>query len=109
MTYILALDQGTTSSRAIVFDRSGTIVKIAQKEFRFLRQCMAKKEIVLGDARLMLEQEQPKQFDLLAVAINTGTKFVEGDFLAFCDDSEEAAHAFASATPSTNYATPHSA
>ena len=34
MTYILALDQGTTSSRAIVFDRGGTIVKIAQKEFR---------------------------------------------------------------------------
>lgn len=33
MKYILALDQGTTSSRAIVFDHSGTIVSIAQKEF----------------------------------------------------------------------------
>ena len=31
--YILALDQGTTSSRAIVFDHSGTIVAVAQKEF----------------------------------------------------------------------------
>ncbi|MFA6962857.1 MAG: glycerol kinase GlpK [Opitutaceae bacterium] len=31
--YILALDQGTTSSRAIVFDHAGTIVSIAQKEF----------------------------------------------------------------------------
>jgi glycerol kinase len=31
--YILSLDQGTTSSRAIVFDREGTIVSIAQKEF----------------------------------------------------------------------------
>ena len=31
--YILALDQGTTSSRAILFDRTGKIVKIAQKEF----------------------------------------------------------------------------
>jgi glycerol kinase len=31
--YILALDQGTTSSRAIVFDKKGTIVSIAQKEF----------------------------------------------------------------------------
>ncbi|MBQ3004470.1 MAG: glycerol kinase GlpK [Clostridia bacterium] len=31
--YILALDQGTTSSRAIVFDRSGNIVSKAQKEF----------------------------------------------------------------------------
>jgi glycerol kinase len=32
-TYILALDQGTTSSRAILFDHSGSIVSVAQKEF----------------------------------------------------------------------------
>ncbi len=32
--YILALDQGTTSSRAILFDKSGSIVSVAQKEFR---------------------------------------------------------------------------
>jgi len=31
--YILALDQGTTSSRAILFDGSGAIVGIAQQEF----------------------------------------------------------------------------
>ncbi len=31
--YILALDQGTTSSRAILFDHSGSIVSLAQKEF----------------------------------------------------------------------------
>ena len=31
--YILALDQGTTSSRAIVFDKKGKIKSIAQKEF----------------------------------------------------------------------------
>jgi len=31
--YILALDQGTTSSRAIIFDRAGAIVALAQKEF----------------------------------------------------------------------------
>ena len=34
MKYILALDQGTTSSRAILFDRSGQPLSIAQKEFR---------------------------------------------------------------------------
>jgi glycerol kinase len=34
MRYILALDQGTTSSRAIVFDESGTPVSIAQREFK---------------------------------------------------------------------------
>jgi glycerol kinase len=33
MKYILALDQGTTSSRAIVFDHAGGIVAVAQKEF----------------------------------------------------------------------------
>ena len=31
--YVLALDQGTTSSRAIVFDRAGTVVALAQQEF----------------------------------------------------------------------------
>lgn len=31
--YILALDQGTTSSRAILFDINGTIAAVAQKEF----------------------------------------------------------------------------
>ena len=33
MTHILALDQGTSSSRAIVFDERGQIVRIAQQEF----------------------------------------------------------------------------
>ncbi|MFA0962775.1 glycerol kinase GlpK [Roseivirga sp. BDSF3-8] len=32
--YILALDQGTTSSRAILFDHSGKIAGIARKEFK---------------------------------------------------------------------------
>src|SRR5215217_1506491 len=31
--FILSLDQGTTSSRAIIFDQQGSIVSIAQKEF----------------------------------------------------------------------------
>jgi glycerol kinase len=34
MAFILALDQGTTSSRAILFDERGGIRGIAQKEFR---------------------------------------------------------------------------
>src|SRR3954464_3641894 len=33
MSFILALDQGTTSSRAIVFDHDGAIRAVAQKEF----------------------------------------------------------------------------
>ena len=31
--YIMALDQGTTSSRCILFDHAGKIVTMAQKEF----------------------------------------------------------------------------
>ena len=34
MDYILALDQGTTSSRAILFNRKGEIAATAQREFR---------------------------------------------------------------------------
>ncbi len=34
MSFILALDQGTTSSRAIVFDHAGSVRAIAQREFR---------------------------------------------------------------------------
>lgn len=33
MKYVLALDQGTTSSRAILFDRKGAVIAAAQKEF----------------------------------------------------------------------------
>ncbi|PKP45679.1 MAG: glycerol kinase [Bacteroidetes bacterium HGW-Bacteroidetes-11] len=32
--YILALDQGTTSSRALIFDKSGNICAVAQKELQ---------------------------------------------------------------------------
>ncbi|SDB28109.1 glycerol kinase [Flavobacteriaceae bacterium MAR_2010_188] len=32
--YILALDQGTTSSRAIIFNKTGDIISLAQKEFK---------------------------------------------------------------------------
>ena len=34
MRYVLALDQGTTSSRAILFDERGAIRSVAQREFR---------------------------------------------------------------------------
>ncbi|CAN5516257.1 hypothetical protein BH18ACI1_BH18ACI1_10870 [soil metagenome] len=33
MTNILALDQGTTSSRAIVIDKESQIISLAQKEY----------------------------------------------------------------------------
>ena len=33
-TYVMALDAGTTSNRAMLFDRKGAIVSVAQREFR---------------------------------------------------------------------------
>ena len=33
MSHVLALDQGTTSSRALVFDAAGRVVALAQREF----------------------------------------------------------------------------
>src|SRR5277367_2346021 len=33
MAFILALDQGTTSSRALVFDEEGSVRAVAQREF----------------------------------------------------------------------------
>ena len=32
--YVMALDQGTTSSRVIIFNKKGEIVAKAQKEFK---------------------------------------------------------------------------
>ena len=32
--YIMALDQGTTSSRCIIYDRTGQQISVCQKEFR---------------------------------------------------------------------------
>ncbi len=34
MSYVLSLDQGTTSSRALLFDDRGRVVSVAQREFR---------------------------------------------------------------------------
>lgn len=34
MSYVLAFDQGTTSSRSLIFSRAGSVVSIAQREFR---------------------------------------------------------------------------
>lgn len=34
MSYVLALDQGTTSSRSIIFDAEGNVVSVGQKEYR---------------------------------------------------------------------------
>ncbi|MDH4096577.1 MAG: FGGY family carbohydrate kinase, partial [Betaproteobacteria bacterium] len=77
MKYILALDQGTTSSRAIVFDERGTPVASAQREFRQVypqpgwvehdpREILATQREV---ARAALAQSGVALADLLAIGI----------------------------------------
>jgi glycerol kinase len=41
MKYILVLDQGTTSSRAILFDHACSIAAVAQKWFRQIFPCLS--------------------------------------------------------------------
>lgn len=48
------------------------VIEIARNSFYFLRETPATVEIVLGDARLSLEREEPQQFDVLAVDAFSG-------------------------------------
>jgi len=66
MTYARPVDRYT------IYDINPAVPKIAATQFTFLRDCMAPHEIVLGDARLSLEREQPRNFDLLAVDAFSG-------------------------------------
>jgi glycerol kinase len=64
--YILALDQGTTSTRAILFDHKGTIIGVAQQEFT---QYFPKPGWVEHDAVEIWESAQKVMKQVLA---NTG-------------------------------------
>ena len=64
-TYILSLDQGTSSSRAILFDQKGTIQAIEQQEFR---QIYPNSGWVEHDANEIWESQ-------FSVAKNVTTKF----------------------------------
>jgi glycerol kinase len=65
MRYVLALDQGTTSSRAILFDRSGAIVAQARREFP---QIYPKPGWVEHDPREIWESQIGAARDVLASA-----------------------------------------
>ncbi|HEY3827196.1 MAG TPA: fused MFS/spermidine synthase [Bryobacteraceae bacterium] len=54
------------------YDINPLVLHIARTQFHFLRDCMAPNEVVLGDARLSLEGEKSKQFDVLAVDAFSG-------------------------------------
>jgi hypothetical protein len=49
------------------YELNPEVVQMARQYFTFLRDSPATQEIVVGDARLMLELEQPRHFDVLIV------------------------------------------
>jgi glycerol kinase len=63
--YILALDQGTTSSRSILFDHDGTIVAMAQREFP---QYFPQSGWVEHDAREIWTSQSQTMDEVLAMA-----------------------------------------
>jgi len=82
--YIIALDQGTTSSRAIAFDHSGNVVSIAQKEFsQYYPQPgwveHSPQEIFESQMQVMLEvveNVQPSQVSAIGIANQRETAIV---------------------------------
>jgi spermidine synthase len=70
---VIGLGAGTLAVYARPVDRyywyeiNPNVVKIADSQFTFLADCLAPHEIVAGDARLSLEREPARQFDLLVL------------------------------------------
>ncbi len=54
------------------YDINPLVTGIARREFRFLPECKAKTEVVLGDARLSMEREAPQHYDVIAVDAFSG-------------------------------------
>ncbi|HXP86120.1 MAG TPA: hypothetical protein VN841_15455, partial [Bryobacteraceae bacterium] len=75
---VIGLGAGTLATYARANDRysfyeiNPEVVTIAQSEFTFQRHCAAPSGIIPGDARLSLESESSRQFDVLAVDAFSG-------------------------------------
>ncbi len=75
---LIGLGAGTLAAYARPEDRyrfyeiNPLVLRIARTEFSFLRDCKAPYDVVLGDARLSLENEPSQQFDVLVVDAFSG-------------------------------------
>ncbi|MFN7934419.1 MAG: fused MFS/spermidine synthase [Bryobacteraceae bacterium] len=54
------------------YEINPAVVDMAQKHFLFLRQSKGRTEIVLDDARLAMEREQPQSYDVLVIDAFSG-------------------------------------
>jgi SAM-dependent methyltransferase len=70
---VIGLGAGTLTAyarpidRYVLYEIDPNVVQAAQTHFAFLRNCLGLYEIILGDARLALEREPSRQFDLLVL------------------------------------------
>ncbi|MDX1982470.1 MAG: fused MFS/spermidine synthase [Bryobacteraceae bacterium] len=48
-----------------IYEINPLVVEVARSEFTFLKDCPAKVELVMGDARLSMEREEAQNFDVL--------------------------------------------
>jgi SAM-dependent methyltransferase len=55
-----------------LYEINPDVISIAQNNFTFLRDCLARQEIVPGDARLSLDFEEPQDFDVLVLDAFSG-------------------------------------
>lgn len=75
---VIGLGAGTIAAYARPGDRytfyeiNPLVVQVTRQNFTFLQDSHAQIDIVMGDARLSLEQEPPQGFDLLAVDAFSG-------------------------------------
>jgi spermidine synthase len=75
---IIGLGAGVVASwmkpgdRLVFYEISPRVVDIANREFTFLRDCLATKEIIMGDGRLSLEREPPRGYDVLGIDAFSG-------------------------------------
>ena len=75
--YVLALDQGTTSSRAILFDRAANVVAVAQQAFDQIypqpgwveHDPMALWETQIGVARAVLDKAGVRADEVAAIGL----------------------------------------
>ena len=58
---------GQTNDLFRFYEINPTVQRFAQDPFTYLKHAKARVEIILGDARLSLENESPQQFDLLVL------------------------------------------
>jgi hypothetical protein len=63
---------GRAADHYTFYEINPLVAKVANQEFTFLRDSPAKIDIVLGDARLSLEREEPQEFDVLIVDAFSG-------------------------------------